>query len=124
MCSSPDGVSRFQYPGLARPLAVYCVDGLVLKRSVSSEISAVFVFQTCCARIASAEITRPGCLCGALRWPTEIHPEYYRRRHCLERCRPGHFGVALGACMREAISSSVLAIVAAAIASFPEHTEG
>ena len=29
-CSSPDGVSRFQYPGLARSLTVYCVDGLVL----------------------------------------------------------------------------------------------
>jgi hypothetical protein len=25
----PDGVSRFQYPGLARSLAVYCVNGLV-----------------------------------------------------------------------------------------------
>ncbi len=28
-CSSPDGVSRFQYPGLARSLTVYYVDGLV-----------------------------------------------------------------------------------------------
>ena len=28
-CTSPDGVSRFQYPGLARSLTVYYVDGLV-----------------------------------------------------------------------------------------------
>src|SRR3954453_13191919 len=28
-CSSTDGLSRFQYPGLARSLTVYCVDGLV-----------------------------------------------------------------------------------------------
>jgi hypothetical protein len=29
LCNSPDGVSQFQYPGLARPLALYCADGLV-----------------------------------------------------------------------------------------------
>jgi hypothetical protein len=29
MYSSPDGASQFQYPGLARSLALYCADGLV-----------------------------------------------------------------------------------------------
>jgi hypothetical protein len=28
-CNSPDGASRFQYPGLARSLTVYYVSGLV-----------------------------------------------------------------------------------------------
>jgi hypothetical protein len=33
LCGSPDGVSQFQCPGLARSLAVYCADGLVLSRT-------------------------------------------------------------------------------------------
>src|ERR1700730_17878463 len=37
LCSSPDGVSQFQCPGLARALAVYCADGLVFSVPVSSE---------------------------------------------------------------------------------------
>jgi hypothetical protein len=37
LCSSPDGVSQFQCPGLARSLAVYCADGLVFSVPVSSE---------------------------------------------------------------------------------------
>jgi hypothetical protein len=31
-CNSPDGASRFQYPGLARSLTVYYVSGLVFFR--------------------------------------------------------------------------------------------
>jgi hypothetical protein len=34
--TSPDGVSRFQYPGLARSLTVYCVNGLVFSQGFST----------------------------------------------------------------------------------------
>ena len=40
-CSSPDGASQFQCPGLARPLALYYANGLVFFAWISPEIAEV-----------------------------------------------------------------------------------